>query len=97
MVTGVVGDLLMLGFGGEQIPTLEAIEVGDAVEIDNSDYLAAQTYHRHQNPAAEYAVWDQYRAADGTLRYPERPLVKGYDQVGKGNSWQSGRFAGKML
>jgi hypothetical protein len=97
MITGVLGDLVMLGFGGMSIPTLEAIDAGDAVEIDNSDYLAAQTYHRHQDPGAEYPVWDQFKAADGSHRYPQRPLVQGYDQVGRGNSWQSGAFTGKVI
>jgi hypothetical protein len=97
MITGVLGDLVMLGFGGMSIPTLEAIEIGDEVEIDNSDYLAAQTYHRHQDPGPEYPVWDQFKAPDGTHLYPQRPLVKGYDQVGAGNSWQSGRFACKVI
>src|SRR5262249_8095832 len=30
-------------------------------------------------------------------RYPQRPLVRGYDQVGKGNSWQSGAFRCKVI
>jgi hypothetical protein len=97
MITGVVGDLLMLGFGGMSIPTLEAISPGDAVEIDNSDYLAAQTYHRHQDPGPEYPVWDQFKAPDGSHLYPQRPLVQGYDQVGEGNSFQSGRFTAKVI
>jgi hypothetical protein len=97
MITGILGDLVMLGFGGMSIPTLEAIDVGDAVELDNSDYLAAQTYHRHQDPGAEYPVWDQFKAPDGSHRYPQRPLVPGYDQVGEGNSWQSGSFTGKVI
>ena len=97
MITGVLGDLVMLGFGGMSIPALEAIEPGDTVEIDNSDYLAAQTYHRHQDPGPEYPVWDQFKAPDGTHLYPQRPLVKGYDQVGEGNSWQSGAFTCKVI
>lgn len=97
MITGVLGDLVMVGFGGLDIPALEKIAPGDTVEIDNSDYLAAQTYHRHQDPGPEYPVWDQFKAPDGTQRYPVRPLVKGYDQVGKGNSWQSGAFTCKVI
>ena len=71
--------------------------MGDEIEIDNSDYLAAQTYHRHQDPGPEYAVWDQFREADGTPRHTQRPLLQGYDQVGEGNSWQSGRFGCKVI
>ncbi len=77
MITGVLDDLVMLGFGGMSIPALEAIEPGDTVEIDNSDYLAAQTYHRHQDPGPEYPVWDQFKAPDGTHLYPQRPHGQG--------------------
>jgi hypothetical protein len=97
MITGVLGDLVMVGFGGLHIPQLEAMAVGDVVDIDNSDYLAAQTYHRHQDPGPEYPVWDQFKESDGSHRYPQRPLVAGYDQVGAGNSWQSGRFTCKVI
>jgi hypothetical protein len=97
MITGVLDGLVMLGFGGMSIPVLESIQVGDTVEIDNSDYLAAQTYHRHQDPGPEYPVWDQFKAADGSHLYPVRPLLQGYDQVGAGNSWQSGNFDCKVI
>jgi hypothetical protein len=96
-IIGMAGDLAMLGFGGEDIPALKAMKPGDLVEIDNSDYLAAQTYHRHQNPPAEYTVWDQFRAPDGSPLYPQRPLFGGHDHVGKGNSFQSGVFDCKMI
>jgi hypothetical protein len=97
MIVGIIGDLVMLGFAGEHIPTLAAMQPGDTVEIDNSDYLAAQTYHRRQNPPPEYYVWEQFRGPDGKPLYPQRPLVKGYDQVGPGKAFQSGRFSGKMI
>ncbi|MET0661923.1 MAG: hypothetical protein ABWZ42_02210 [Ilumatobacteraceae bacterium] len=97
MITGVLDGLVMLGFGGMSIPVLETIRVGDTVEIDNSDYLAAQPYHRHQDPGPEYPVWDQFKAADGSHLYPVRPLLRGYDQVGEGNSWQSGNFDCKVI
>ncbi len=97
MITGVLDGLVMLGFGGMSIPVLETIQIGDTVQIDNSDYLAAQTYHRHQDPGPEYPVWDQFKAADGRHLYPVRPLLKGYDQVGEGNSWQSGNFDCKVI
>ncbi|MDH3706484.1 MAG: hypothetical protein OES57_10480 [Acidimicrobiia bacterium] len=97
MITGVIDDLVMLGFGGVDIGTLEKIRIGDEVGVDNSDYLAAQTYHRHQNPSSEYPVWNQFRGPDGEPLHPLRPLVRGFDQVGAGNSWQSGRFTAKMI
>ncbi len=96
MISGVIDELVMLGFGGGGIETLEAIGVGDRVEIDNSDYLASQTYHRHQNPDG-YAVWDQFRDRNGTPLHPQRPPLEGFDQVGEGNEWQSGDFDCKMI
>jgi hypothetical protein len=96
-VIGISGDLVMLGFGGEDIPVLKQMVAGDTVEIDNSDYLAAQTYHRHQNPAEEFYVWDQFRAPDGDPIYPQRPLFAGHDQAGEGNAYQSGVFDCKMI
>jgi len=97
MVVDVMDGIAMLGYDGSNIPALEAMKPGDAIEIDNSDYLAMQTYHRHQNPPPEYKVWDQFRGPDGQPIYPQRPLIKGYDQVGPGNSFQSGRFDCKMI
>jgi hypothetical protein len=49
-----------------------ALALGDAVIVDNSDFLAAQTYHRHQVPGAEYRAWDQFCAATGEPIYPQR-------------------------
>jgi hypothetical protein len=97
MAVDVIRDMIMLGYDGEHIPQLEAMRPGDTILIDNSDYLAAQTYHRHQMPPAEYYVWNQFRKPDGTPMYPQRPLIQGYDQAGKGNSFQSGRFDCKMI
>jgi hypothetical protein len=97
MITGVIGDVVMMGFDDRNMAALEGMRPGDALDIDNSDYLAVQTYHRHQNPSNEYTVWDQFRGPDGQPIYPQRPLIKGYDQVGPGNSWQSGKFDCKMI
>ncbi|MQY29247.1 PKD domain-containing protein [Nocardia aurantia] len=77
---------------------LAGLAPGDTVEIDNSGFLAAQTYHRHQVPDATYAVWDQFRAADGTPRYPQRPLLLGplFTAAASGHL-PTGRFTGKMI
>jgi hypothetical protein len=94
MVTGVVGEILLLGglFSRDGV-----VQVGDEVDLDNSTYLASQTYHRHQNPPPEYYVWDQFRRPDGTLIYPERPLVANGADVGEGFSTQRGKFDSKMI
>ena len=48
------------------------VKPGDTVRLDNSNFLAAQTYHRHQVPGRDYAVWDQFRGPDGTPKYARR-------------------------
>jgi hypothetical protein len=95
---GAVGDLLMVGFGEAHFKALTSIQAGDEVMIDNSVYLATQTYHRHQVPPSdEYYVWDQYKAA-GRPIYPQRPEILGLRYAPSGGGVvQSGRFGGKMI
>ena len=75
------------------------IRPGDAVEVDNSGFLAAQTYHRHQVPDNDqFPVWDQFRNPDGSPIYPQRPLILGpLFAAGAAGTVQSGRFEGKMI
>jgi hypothetical protein len=96
-VAGLVGDLVMTGFGEAHFRALKELQAGDEVIVDNSIYLAAQTYHRHQVPSPDYHVWDQYRVA-GKPMYPQRPKLLGpqYNWNG-GGCVHSGRFAGKMI
>jgi hypothetical protein len=78
--------------------SLDSLLPGDTVEINNSNFLAAQTYHRHQVPPSEYPVWDQFRDADGTPAYPQRPLLLGplFSAAAAGHA-PTGRFTGKMI
>ena len=77
---------------------MKSIKVGDEVEIDNSDFLAAQTYHRHQVPTPDYYVWDQFRGPDGKPLYPQRAkLIGPMITYGGAGSLQSGKFKGKMI
>lgn len=71
---------------------------GDEVQVDNSNFLAAQTYHRHQVPGPEFRVWDQFRGADGKPVYPQRPMLLGpiFTQATAG-SIPEGNFGGKMI
>ncbi|MFO7825845.1 MAG: PKD domain-containing protein [Cyclobacterium sp.] len=75
-----------------------SLQVGNEVQVDNSDYLAAQTYHRHQVPGPEYEVWDQFRDENGNPVYPQRPMLMGplftKSTVG---SLPNGDFRGKMI
>ena len=60
-IPGVVGDYVTTGIGEAHLDALKAIKAGDDVLVDNAIYLATQTYHRHQVPDPEFAVWDQFR------------------------------------
>ncbi|HEY7134392.1 MAG TPA: hypothetical protein VIB48_04935 [Acidimicrobiia bacterium] len=96
-VAGVVGDLVITGFGEAHFQALASIKAGDEIVIDNDVYLATQTYHRHQVPPRDLYVWDQFRAGDDPV-YPQRPQLLGprFARQAAG-SIQSGRFAGKMI
>ena len=77
-------------------PRLAGVAAGDEVLIDNSVYLAFQTYHRHQvHP--DFRVWDQF-CVGGEPVFPQRPNVIGpqFSKPGAG-SIQSGRFSGKVI
>ena len=56
---------------------LALLSVGDSVKVDNSDFLAAQTFYRHQMPSDDYYVWNQFRGYNGKPIYPQRPMLLG--------------------
>ena len=98
LVSGVVKDLVLLGYGEAHFQAFSQIKTGDEVLLDNSIYLATQTYHRHQiPPGCDFPIWDQFKAA-GKPIYPQRPLQMGprYALGGTG-TLQTGRFPGKMI
>ena len=85
-------------------PTVvECIEAGDEVRIDNSRFLALQTYHRHQfppaNPDFDYPdVYDYFRNPDGTPKYPQRGVdIGAAGTLGSTGQIPTGRFNGKMI
>ncbi|HSA48720.1 MAG TPA: Tat pathway signal sequence domain protein [Yinghuangia sp.] len=96
-VTAVHGDTAVLD-NPDSRGVLADLQPGDTVELDNSAFLAAQTYHRHQVPDGTYPVWDQFRAADGTPLYPQRPFLLGplFTEAASGHL-PTGRFTGKMI
>jgi len=68
------------------------------VEVDNSNFMAVQTYHRHQVPGKEYYVWDQFRDNDGKPVYPQRPMLLGpLFTRGAAGVLPTGKFKGKMI
>ncbi|HEY8060342.1 MAG TPA: hypothetical protein VID94_16375, partial [Acidimicrobiales bacterium] len=97
-IAQVIDDLVMTGFGENHFEALRSIQAGDEVSVDNSIYLAAQTYHRHQVPdIEEYPTFSQF-CTGGTPIYPQRPEIIGMKFARSGGgSIQSGRFAGKMI
>lgn len=80
------------------VESLESVKAGDEIVLDNSDYIAIQTYHRHQVPSKDFVVWDQFREENGEPLYPQRPLQVGpIISYGGAGSLQSGLFEGKMI
>ncbi|MCF0160795.1 MAG: hypothetical protein HUJ99_08385 [Bacteroidaceae bacterium] len=56
---------------------LAKVKPGDQVRVDNSHFLAVQTYYRHQMPDTEAAGWEQFKTDDGKPMYPQRPMLLG--------------------
>jgi hypothetical protein len=81
----------------------DSIRPGDEVRIDNSRFLALQTYHRHQfppsNPDFDYPdVYDYFRNDDGTPKYPQRDVdIGAAGTLGATGHIPTGRFNGKMI
>jgi hypothetical protein len=96
-VLSVVDGVAVFGPGGTDSKAL--LRPGDTVRIDNTGYLAAETYHRHQVPVDRtFAVWDQFRNPDGSPRYPQRPLLLGpLFAAAAAGTVQTGRFEGRMI
>ena len=84
--------------GAADPAVLDGIEPGDEVRVDNSNFLAAQTYHRHQVAGRDFPVWDQFRGADGQPIYPQRPMLLGpLFAAHASGTVQTGKFEGKMI
>ncbi|MHB9032170.1 MAG: hypothetical protein ACYC6L_03875, partial [Anaerolineae bacterium] len=83
---------------GDVADKIKLIQPGDGLLLDNSNYLALQTYHRHQVPGRDYAGWEQFRGEDGTPIYPQRKVITGpLIAYSAGGAVQSGRIHGKMI
>ncbi len=95
-LTKIEGDKIVMGPVDTRI--LLQIKPGDEIQVDNSNFLAVQTYHRHQVPEKEYQVWDQYRDKDGNPIYPQRPMLLGpIFTRGAAGVVPTGKFKGKMI
>lgn len=84
--------------GSNRENALAGLAVGDCIMIDNSDYLALQTLHRHQIPDTTYRVYEQFRKKDGTPMYPQLPILLG-PAIAKngGGSIPTGDIHGKVI
>ena len=92
----VDGDLLVLGANDASLVT--QVKTGDQVTLDTSNFLAAQTYHRHQVPGPDFPEWNQFRKPDGTPIYPQRPILIGPLLVrATAGSLETGKIHGKMI
>jgi hypothetical protein len=82
---------------------VDCIAAGDEVRIDNSRFLALQTYHRHQfppaNPDFDYPdVYDYFRSPDGVPKYPQRGVdIGAAGTLDSSGQIPTGRFNGKMI
>ncbi|MBV8691956.1 MAG: PKD domain-containing protein, partial [Actinobacteria bacterium] len=87
---------IMTGVGEAHFENLDGLAAGDEVLIDNSNYLAFQTYHRHQVDP-DFEIFDQFTVG-GAPVYPQRPNPIGPRMARQGmGSNESGRFACKMI
>ena len=89
-----------MSFGVDDfMEVIKNLEAGDEVFLDNSDYIAIQTYHRHQVPEdLSFHAWDQYRDENGKPAYPQRPYVISYGFTAGGcGSVQDGNIQGKVM
>jgi len=71
----IIGDVVVLGFADDDLAA--SILPGDTVRVDNSDFLAMESYHRHQVPGPDFTVWEQYRDESGAPLFPQRPFLLG--------------------
>lgn len=98
-IDGVRGDTVVVGAGRLPNPAvLNAIQPGDEVRVDNSWFLAYETYQRHQVPGPDEYGFDQYRGADGAPIYPQRKVLvghKAFNLVSGGGV--TGDFNGKVI
>ena len=99
LLGGVSGNRIAIGlcYGMDDLEgVLSQVKAGDQVFLDNSDYIALQSYYRHQVPDdPAFHGWDQFRDEKGIPTLPQRENVLGYGLTGA--PVQDGKIQCKML
>ena len=102
-IGALVDNVVSVTIGADHPRFVKGVSVGDTVRIDNSRFLALQTYHRHQFPPVnsdhDYPdVHDYYRLPDGSPKYPQRGVDIGTaGTLGATGHMPTGNFHGKMI
>ncbi|MCG6190363.1 hypothetical protein [Maribellus maritimus] len=92
----ITENVVVFGVASEDV--LSKFKEGDIVQVDNSNFLAAQTYHRHQVPKDGYPTWDQFRDGNGKPIYPQRPMILGpIFAMGASGVIPNGSIKGKVI
>lgn len=95
-----VGGYLTIGsvYGMDDLTVvLSSVRPGDTLLLDNSDYIAIQSYYRHQVPEdCSFHAWDQFRDEDGRPALPQRKNIMGYGFTGVGGP-QDGHIQCKVI
>jgi len=96
-ITGAKGGYVTLA-AVNQPQLLPLLNVGDSVQVDNSDWLAVETYYRHQVPTKDYYVWNRFRGYGDLPIYPQRPMLLGpMFTRGAAGCLPTGKIHGKMI
>lgn len=94
------GGYLTIGFGfgmEDMEEILKGIHSGDTILLDNSDYIAVQSYYRHQCPKdPDLYAWKQFCKEDGTPMIPQRDEIMGMNFSGTGTI-QDGNIQCKII
>ena len=96
-ITKLSGDKVTLA-PTNSMSILAKIKPGDEVQVDNSNFLAVQTFHRHQDPGSQYPVWNQFRDKNGNPVFPQRQMLLGpMFTMGASGSVPTGKFTCKVI
>lgn len=100
LLDDIKGNYLTIGacYGLDDVSgVLSKVKPGDRLKLDNSDYIAIQSYYRHQVPPDKsFHVWDQFRDENGEPSLPQRANFMGYGFSGTGTV-QDGNIQGKVI